>query len=99
MLKMKSTTYIAEITTQKNEKKYLSERRKPLASLPGCLPVLCQQRNFLCEFTEKCFDQSSCTIYLFFNWDSLHPRLNSHYEAWSYKKKKHKKIIAYRKSV
>ena len=27
----------------------------------------------------------------FFNWDSLHERLNSHYEAWSYKKKKHKK--------
>ena len=29
--------------------------------------------------------------YYFFNWDSLHARLNSHYEAWSYKKKKHKK--------
>ena len=27
----------------------------------------------------------------FFNWDSLHARLNSHYKAWSYKKKKHKK--------
>ena len=27
----------------------------------------------------------------FFNWDSLHARLNSHHEAWSYKKKKHKK--------
>ena len=26
----------------------------------------------------------------FFNLDSLHARLNSHYEAWSYKKKKHK---------
>ena len=38
-------------------------------------------------------------IYLFFNWDSLHARLNSHYEAWSYKKKKHKKIKAYRKSA
>ena len=30
------------------------------------------------------------SIFLF-NWDSLHARLNSHYEAWSYKKKKHKK--------
>ena len=30
-----------------------------------------------------------------FNWDSFHARLNSHYEAWSYKKKKHKKIEAY----
>ena len=24
----------------------------------------------------------------FFNWNSLHARLNNHYEAWSYKKKK-----------
>ena len=31
---------------------------------------------------------------VFFNWDSLHARLNSHYKAWSYKKKKHKKIKA-----
>ena len=28
---------------------------------------------------------------IFFNWDSLHARLNSHYKAWSYKKKNHKK--------
>ena len=34
-----------------------------------------------------------------FNWDSLHTRLNSHYKAWSYKKKKHKKTKAYRKSL
>ena len=33
-----------------------------------------------------------------FNWDSLHGRLNSHFGAWSYKKKMHKKIKAYRKS-
>ena len=39
------------------------------------------------------------TVESFFNWDSLHARLNSHYEAWSYKKKKHKNIKAYRKSV
>ena len=35
----------------------------------------------------------------FFNWDSHYARLNSHYEAWTYKKKKHKKIKAYRKSI
>ena len=35
----------------------------------------------------------------FLNWDSLHARLNSHFQAWSYKKKKHIKIKAYRKSV
>ena len=38
-------------------------------------------------------------LLFFFNWDSLHARLNSQYEAWSYKKKKHKKIRAHRKSV
>ena len=31
----------------------------------------------------------------FLNWDSLHARPNSHYEAWSYKKKKQKKIRAH----
>ena len=36
---------------------------------------------------------------LFFNWDSLHARLNSHNEAWSYKKRTTKKITRYRKSV
>ena len=36
---------------------------------------------------------------IFFNWDSLHGRLNSHYEAWSYNKKTLKKIKAYGKSV
>ena len=34
---------------------------------------------------------------IFLNWNSLHTTLNSHYVAWSYKKKKYKK--AYRKSV
>ena len=36
---------------------------------------------------------------IFFDWDSLHARLNSHYKAWSYKKKKHRKIKAYRNSL
>ena len=36
---------------------------------------------------------------LFFNWDSLHASLSSHYKEWSYNKKKHKKIKAYRKSL
>ena len=30
----------------------------------------------------------------FFNWDSLHTRLNSHYKAWSYKRRDYKKIKA-----
>ena len=43
---------------------------------------------------------ASFFIYIYiYNWDSLHARLNSHYRAWSYKKKKHKKIKGCRKSV
>ena len=38
-------------------------------------------------------------FFFFFNCDSPHARLNSHYEAWGYRKKKHNKITAYRKSV
>ena len=34
-----------------------------------------------------------------FDWDSLHARLNSYYEVWSYMKKNYKKIKVYRKSV
>ena len=33
------------------------------------------------------------------NWDSLHARPKSHYQAWSYKKKKHIHVKEYRKSV
>ena len=40
-----------------------------------------------------------CFVVSFFNWDSLHSKLNSHYEACSYNKKDHKKIKVYRKSV
>ena len=35
----------------------------------------------------------------FFKWDSFYPRLNIHCKVWSYNKKKHKKIKAYRKSL
>ena len=42
---------------------------------------------------------SQMTFFFFFNWYSLHARLNSHYEAWSYKKRKHKKVKAYRESI
>ena len=31
-------------------------------------------------------------LLFFWDWDSLHASLNTHYEAWSYKKKKRKKI-------
>ena len=32
-------------------------------------------------------------FFFFFNWDSLHARLNSQYEAWSYKKGSTKKRL------
>ena len=35
-----------------------------------------------------CIDQN----FLFFNWDSLHARLNSNYKACTYRKMKHKKL-------
>ena len=38
-------------------------------------------------------------IFVIFNWNSFHARLNSHYKTWSYKKKKHKNIKAYLKSL
>ena len=31
-------------------------------------------------------------IFFFSNWDSLHARLNSHYKAWSYKKRRKKRL-------
>ena len=37
--------------------------------------------------------------HIIFSWGSLYVRLNSHCKAWSYKKKKHKKIKAYGKSL
>ena len=34
----------------------------------------------------------SVFFFLFFNCDSLHARLNNHYEAWSYKKRRKKSL-------
>ena len=42
---MKSTTYIVEITNQKNEK-YLYMGRNPVTWSPPCLLASCQLRNF-----------------------------------------------------
>ena len=49
--------------------------------------------------TNRNCKELSNTDFFFFNRDSLHARLNSHYKAWSYKKKSAKKIKAYKKSV
>ena len=43
--------------------------------------------------------ESISAIVFFFNWDSLHARLNRHYKAWRHKKKKHQNMKVYRKSL
>ena len=66
---MKSTTYIAEVTTQKKEKG-LSEGIIPLA----CLPARLMSTKKFSVFTEKCFAvfyRSSHTIYLRLCWSLL----------------------------
>ena len=54
---------------------------------------------FFCDKNEFHFLLIKCFFFFFLYWDLLHARLNSHYKAWSYKKKKHKKIQAHRKSI
>ena len=50
-----------------------------------------------------CYQSVDCFAfelsYFFMNWDSIYARLNRHYKAWNYEKKKYKKIKAYRKSL
>ena len=35
------------------------------------------------------YQRGLASMGIFFNWYSLRARLNSHYKAWSYKKRKH----------
>ena len=51
------------------------------------------------SFMKNIFIIGYATDSIFFNWDLLHAKLNSHYNSWSYKKKKHKKIKGCRKSL
>ena len=54
----------------------------------------CYSKTTLCILFKLNTGFVSCST--FFNRDSLHVRLNTHYKAWSCEKKKHKKIKAYR---
>ena len=49
--------------------------------------------------TMKLLSKEQIAVIFFGNWDSLHARLNSHYEPRSHKKRNHKKIKEYRKSA
>ena len=51
------------------------------------------------QYSKKQLAQSSCTLPDFFDWDSLYEKLNSHCKTWSYNKKEHKNVKAYRKSL
>ena len=55
------------------------------------------KKNYL--FKKKCSSGPIKNKKKNFNLDSLHARLNSHYAAWSYKKRSTKKITGYRKFV
>ena len=61
--------------------------KPPLGTQPGLGTQLCYKAPIYLPVN----------FFFFFNWDSVHARLNSHDKAWSYKKKE--KIKAYRKSV
>ena len=58
-------------------------------------------RTFGIQFTRFRTNCQNLAVLGFFlkKWDSFNTRLNSHYKAWSQKKKKHTKIKAYRKSL
>ena len=56
----------------------------PKVSLKKCEPEL---SYILAELFNKCLKEScfpDCWKEFFFNWDSLHARLNSHSKEWSY---------------
>ena len=57
------------------------------------------QKNNISNIWCNSFHKKFVPRKLFFNCDSLCEKLNSHYETWSYKKKKYKKIKSYRKSI
>ena len=65
---MKNTTYIAEITSEKNKEWQVSAwGEKSTCLLTRSLFASCELRNFPREFTQKCFavfNQSSHPIYL-----------------------------------
>ena len=63
------------------------------------LKIIISYHFFILNLLQITMSQLQLEFFLFFfNWYSLHARLNSHYEAWSHKEKKHKKVKAYSKS-
>ena len=76
--------------------------REETAKLVKSLSLLSINDNYLfsaLHSTTAIFSISRFDYEHFLKLVSLHARLNSHYEAWSCKKKKYEKSKAYRKSV
>ena len=82
-------------TGEKEAIKELSRREDIIITKAdkGGAVVIVDTNDYIKEAVRQLNDKDN-----FFYWDSLHASLNSHYKAWGYKKKKHKKIKAYRKS-
>ena len=65
------------------------------AVLANSVPISASDKEanlHLVETIDSTIDQFKALFFFFFNWDLPHARLNSHYEAWSYKKKKQKRL-------
>ena len=83
---------------------YFNNWKHKILQRPGNFTASAREKMFISRQTHEgiqitCYSVTETTKYIyFFNWDSLHARLNSHYEAWSYKKESTKKITGCRKS-
>ena len=66
---------------------------KPFCFFYGCLKFFHSLFLFLSKVAYLSFLSKGGISMHFLNWDLLHSKLSSHYEAWNYKKKK-KKIIS-----
>ena len=62
-----------------------------------CWICFCWDISFAWIYWANCLQP--IFFFFFFDWNSLHAKLNIYYKAWSYKKRKHKKIKAYMKSL
>ena len=53
---------------------------------------ICAMPEFVHQDCVKLIGYGGVPNHFLFNWDSLHARLSSHYEAWIYKKRKQKRL-------
>ena len=80
--------HLSEICKKASRKLYSLRRVTPYMNLSKRKILMNAFFNWLFSYCPLIWMCHFC------NWDSLHARLNCHYEAWSYKKKKHKKYYS-----